>query len=236
MLNPMPRRVSTDLGQKSKPGGVENSRGSPPQPAARVALLLYGSLFRLSLCGCGSFRGGRSRGSSLPRCSTLGRNRSGGTWRDGAGCQSLQLRDVLGLEFFDARDFEQLHGAHDLVGENLDGAVDALASTGHEAVEVGTANERELGPERHRRYDIRTVHDAGVDHHLDVVADLASDLGQQVEGDGGAVELAATVVREQDAVNTKVGKALRVFKVLHSLDHDLAWPHVADDLEVVVVD
>ena len=77
------------------------------------------------------------------------------------------------------------------------------------------------------------VHDAGVEVHLHVGADLAHDVRQQVEGDRRAVELAAAVVREHDAVDALAGEDLRVLDGLHALDDDLAGPDLADDVEVV---
>ena len=65
-----------------------------------------------------------------------------------------------------------------------------------------------LAPRAMRGDDVGAVHDAGVDHHLGVVADLAHDVRQQVERDRRAVELATAVVGEQDAVDAEVGEAL----------------------------
>jgi hypothetical protein len=50
------------------------------------------------------------------------------------------------------------------------------------------------------------------------------------------IELATIVVREKDAVNTEVSESLRVLKVLCAFDDDFARLHVADDLQVVIVD
>ena len=68
------------------------------------------------------------------------------------------------------------------------------------------------------------------------LADLAHHVRQQVERDRRAVELAAAVVGEDDAVDAEVDEALGVLDVLHALDHDLARPDLADDLEVLVAD
>src|SRR5690625_5436161 len=76
---------------------------------------------------------------------------------------------------------QQLHGAHDLGGQDLDGAVDALPAACHQAVEVGAADQGEPGPEGDGRHDVGAVHDAGVDADLGVRSDFTRDLGQQVE-------------------------------------------------------
>src|SRR5699024_4659664 len=113
-------------------------------------------------------------------------------------------------EFVDGGDLEEFHGAYDLFGEDLDGSVHAWAAAGHEAVEVGAADEGEVGAQGDGGDDVGAVHDAGVEDDLDVVADFAGDLGQQVEGDGGAVELAAAVVGQHDGIDAQVGEFLGV--------------------------
>ena len=44
------------------------------------------------------------------------------------------------------------------------------------------------------------------------------------------------MVREQNAVHTQIGEFLRIFEVLHALNHDLAGPHFTDNLQVFIVD
>ena len=117
------------------------------------------------------------------------------------GVQPRELRDVLRAELVERRDLEQLHRALDLGAQDRDRLVDAATPAGHEAVEVRAADEREARAERDRRHDVGAGHDARVEVHLHVGADLAHDVRQQVEGDRRAVELAAAVVREHDAVD-----------------------------------
>src|SRR5262249_62107107 len=141
------------------------------------------------------------------------------------GGEAAELGDVAGVEFGDAGHLEQFHRADDLVAEDVDGAVDAGPAAGHEAVEVGAADEGEARAEGDRRDDVGAVHDAGVDRDLRAAADGLDDPGQQAEGDGGAVELAAAVVGQYDPVDAEGGEGPGVLDVLHALDDDLAWPH-----------
>src|SRR4051812_42020751 len=91
------------------------------------------------------------------------------------GCprpQPGELGDVPRGELSEAVGTEQLHRADDLFGEDLDGAVHTGPAAGHQPVEVGTADQGELGAERDAGGDVGAVHDARVDADLDVAADL----------------------------------------------------------------
>src|SRR6185312_6213991 len=140
---------------------------------------------------------------------------------------------MAGFELFERGDAEQTHRARELGAEDLDGAVDTLASAGHEAVEVGATDEREPSAEGNRGHDVRPRHDAGVEQDLGVLADLAHDLWQQMEWDRRTVELPATVIGEQDAVDTHRRKRAGVIQVLHALDDELAWPLLLDPGEIL---
>ena len=61
-------------------------------------------------------------------------------------------------------------------------AVDAVATAGHESVQVGTTDQGEPGAEGDARDDVGPGHDPGVNVDLGVLADLAYHHGQQVEG------------------------------------------------------
>ncbi len=68
-----------------------------------------------------------------------------------------------GFELIDGVDAEQLHGAHDLRGEDRDGMVHTCAAPGRQHVQLGAADEGELRAERDRGHDVGAGHDAGVD-------------------------------------------------------------------------
>src|SRR3954447_24940105 len=74
-----------------------------------------------------------------------------------------ELGDVAGLELVEPAHAEQPHRALDLPAQDLNGAVDAFASAGHQAVEVGATDQGEPGSVRDRRDDVLAGHDAGVE-------------------------------------------------------------------------
>src|SRR5262245_43895986 len=88
----------------------------------------------------------------------------------GPGYDPFQLRDVARLQLSDGTDAEQAHGALDLVGQDVDGPVDAATAAGHQAVQVGPSDQGEAGAEGERGDDVGAVHDAGVQVHLEVAA------------------------------------------------------------------
>jgi hypothetical protein len=139
----------------------------------------------------------------------------------------------LGRQLFQARHAEQSHGAFHLIGQDLDGAVDTGLAAGHQPVQVGATDQREPCAHRDRRDHVGTGHDPGVEHDLDVAAHLGDHLGQQVERDRRPIELSATVIRQQDAVDPEVGDRSRVGDRLDALDHELARPLRPDPRQVV---
>src|SRR5665213_1411930 len=113
----------------------------------------------------------------------------------------MELRDVSRGQLREVLDAEELHGASDLAGKNLDGAVDAFAAAGHQTVEVRTADECEFGTKSDRRDDVRAVHNAGVEVNFEILPDLTDNFWKQVERNGCPVELAAAVIRQGDPVD-----------------------------------
>lgn len=69
------------------------------------------------------------------------------------GDKPTQLRHVAWFEFVERGDTEQAHRAFYLTAKNLDHAVHTVSPTSHEAVEVGSPDERELRPERTKSSD-----------------------------------------------------------------------------------
>lgn len=92
------------------------------------------------------------------------------------------------------------------------------------SVEVDATDQGEPGAERDARHDVGARHDARVEVHLGVVADLVHDLRQQVEGDRRSIELPTAVIRECDGV----------IHVLHAFDDELAGPLLLNPLQIVV--
>src|SRR5690625_7832141 len=85
------------------------------------------------------------------------------------------------------------------------------------------------------RDDISAIGDAGVQQDRRVVAEFSSNFWQQVEGDRGAIELAATVIRQQDAIDAGINHATSIFQCLNTFHYDLARPDLSNNLEVVLI-
>lgn len=117
---------------------------------------------------------------------------------------------MVGCELGDGGDAEQLHGADDLGTQNVDRAVHALTAAGHESVKVGAANEREVRSHGEHCHDVRAGHDARVQDDLRVVAEVPAYGREQVEGDGGAVKLPATVVTQRNLRPARLGNMKRL--------------------------
>ena len=143
---------------------------------------------------------------------------------------------MLGGELVQGGNLQQAHGAAHLAGQDFDGAIHASLATGHQAVKVSAADQGELRTLGNRSDDVRAIHDAGIHSHVQILADFAGNLGQQLERHRSAIQLATTVVGQDDSVHAQVGQLLGIRQVLHTLDDQLARPHLADGLQVLELD
>src|SRR5690625_1283218 len=154
-------------------GVAARGRGGEPERAVRIPR-----------SSPGGGPGRRADGPVAPTAELLRRDDPArgevGTCARGPRDEPLQLGDVLRPELVDGAHLQQLHGAHDLVGEDRDRPVHAGPAPRHEAVEVGPPDEGEAGAQGQGGDDVGPVHDPGVQGDLGVVADLADHLGQEV--------------------------------------------------------
>ena len=91
----------------------------------------------------------------------------------------------------------------------------ALLAADGETVRVGTAEEHRVGAERERLDDVGASADAAVDEQRKV--DRRAHLLERVERRDRAVDLAAAVVRDDDAVDLRRDRAPRVLRGEHAL-------------------
>ena len=75
----------------------------------------------------------------------------------------------------DPRDAEQREGAGDLLRQDVGGPLHAALAAGHQAVEVGAADQRRARAEGDGGDDVAAGQDAAVDVHLGPVADGVDD-------------------------------------------------------------
>src|SRR5690625_1327117 len=80
--------------------------------------------------------------------------------------------------------------------------------------------------------NIGAIHDASIQQYGCVVAKFSGDIWQQMEGNWRAIELAPTVVRQHDSVNTSFDHPPSIREGLNPFDHDLARPEFADNIEI----
>jgi hypothetical protein len=106
---------------------------------------------------------------------------------------------------------------------------------GHQPVQVGPADQAQVGAHRHGGHDVRAGQDAGVQPHLGVVPDLVDDLRQQLDRRRRAVELPTAVIGQQHRVGPVCDDVTGVVDVLDALHHELAGPHFADPVQVVEI-
>ena len=102
----------------------------------------------------------------------------------------------------------------------------------HQSVQVGPPDQGGRGPQRDGRDDVAAIGDTGVHEHLGPSTQRLHGGLHQLQRYGSAVELSTAVVGQQDAVRARVHHAEGVVDALHSLDHELAGPGVAEPLDI----
>ena len=120
-----------------------------------------------------------------------------------------------------------------LAPEDVEGPLDALLATGHQAVEVRAPDQAGSGAHRDGRDDVPAGHDPAVEIDLGTVADRGDDPGQLLQRGRCAVELAATVVRDDDRVGSPIDDRAGVVDRLDALDDQLPRPDLAQPRQVV---
>src|SRR5674476_1576122 len=98
------------------------------------------------------------------RCHARGSRRNGIRCRLSQRHQTGELSDVAGFELVEGGNAEQLHGATDLVRQDLDRAVDTLAPARHEPVEVRASDESEARAHGNGCDDVGAVPDLSLIH------------------------------------------------------------------------
>lgn len=139
------------------------------------------------------------------------------------------------VQLCDAARPEERHGALDLIGQERDRPVHALAPAGHQTVQIRPSHEREPRAERERRDNVGAVHDAGVEVNLHVPPKLTNNFGQQVERNRRTVKLPPTMIGEQDRIDAQPGNTLGVLERLDALHHQFTLPLMLDPSQVLIV-
>src|SRR5260370_24198658 len=110
------------------------------------------------------------------------------------------LPQEIGAELVEAGAADLAHHQVDLVDEDVDRLLDPGQPAGRGAVQGRPAEEAEIGAAAQRDQDVGAAPHAAVEQERQLVADRGLDRRQDVERARRLVELAAAMVRYQDAV------------------------------------
>jgi hypothetical protein len=102
-----------------------------------------------------------------------------------------------------------------------------------DGIAPGAAEHAGPGAEGQRLDHVEAAAHAAVHQHFEPVADGIGDARQGGDAGGDAVELAAAVVGDDDAVDAGLGGFARVLDVEDALQHDPAWPVLAHPGQVL---
>ena len=140
------------------------------------------------------------------------------------------------MQLSQAPDAKELHRTFNVSGENIGGPLHAVLPTGHEAIQVCPTNKRCTRPEGDCCNDVTAVHDSTVHIHLCIRTDRVDNRLYEEQRRGGAVELAATVVREYDSIRTQIDHTPGVLDRLDPLHHDRSIPLITEPHKIIEVE
>src|SRR5690606_14257669 len=89
------------------------------------------------------------------------------------------------------------------------------------------------GPQGQRLEHVTPTAHPAVEQHGNPAGDPIDELCQGIRGADRAVDLASAVVRDDDAVDTSVDRALRVIRVLNALEHDRQARVLSHEIDVL---
>jgi len=124
---------------------------------------------------------------------------------------------MLAAEVAGVTHAEQLQSVLELAGQQLDDAIDAFLTAGHQSIKVGASDEDEIRTESQSNSDINTGHDAGVIDDLHLRVHLGAHGLQHLQGVDHAIKLAPAAGGDHDAVSAEVDDLVGISRVDDSI-------------------
>src|SRR5690606_9314370 len=106
-------------------------------------------------------------------------------------------------------------------------------ASGSKSVDVWPPDEAGAGTERHGLQHVRAAADAAVHEDLHAPTCRLDDRRQDVDGGRHAIELAAAVVGDDNAVDAVFDHLLALVRADDALDQQRPLPDTADEIEVL---
>ena len=103
---------------------------------------------------------------------------------------------------------------------------------GRQGVQVSAAQQYAVGAQGDHPHHVEPVADAAVGENSDVAFHRVGNCRQGAGRGEHAIELAAAVVRDHNAVSAEAHRVAGVFRIEDPFDHHRAVPEVADPLQV----
>jgi len=128
---------------------------------------------------------------------------------------------------------QQLERPNEVGPEDLDGSRHTGATAGRQPVRVGAAHEDGPSAEAERLHDVAAAADSSVQEDLGLSVHGGDHLRQDAQGRRDAIELAATVIGNDDGFDAVVDRAASVLARMNTLDDDRPLPGFPDPAEIL---
>src|SRR5262245_27778917 len=146
------------------------------------------------------------------------------------------LHEDIGAYLLHIAQTAERHGDIEFLADDVEGFGHTGLAQRAEAVDVGAADEDAFGAQRQSLDDVLSGANSTVHQDLDPAPHAAGDLRQCRYGRGGAVELAAAVVGDDDGIGTTADRKLGILRVEDALEDELAAPALLDAFDVVPIE
>jgi hypothetical protein len=131
---------------------------------------------------------------------------------------------------------EEDEGALNVGAEDIEGAGDAGLASGGQSIGVGATDEDGFGAEAEGFDDVGTATNATIHEDFDAAVDGGNNFGQSAERGGDAVELAASVIGDDEGGGAFVHGAAGIVSGEHTFDDDGAGPDFAEPAKILPSD
>ena len=116
--------------------------------------------------------------------------------------------------------------------ERLDDVPHARFTSQHQPEDIRPTDQAHLRSQRQRFRNVRSRPDARVEEYIELIANSIDDAWKNTQRADATVDLSATVVADDNALDAEIDTSLCIFNCLDAFEDDRALPVLFEEFEV----